>query len=433
MLSRFFLMLTLVLAGEIVFLLPFHTTRFFRPTMLEAYGLSNTQLGDLFAVYGVMAMIAYFPGGALADRFSARSLLTVSMIATAAGGLYMATYPGPVGMAALFGYWGITTILLFWAALIRATREWGGHDEQGRAFGILESGRGLVAALLASGGVILLVLFLPEDMDQLSNEERRTAFRSVIFFYSAVTLATAALTWTVIPPVKHIGDSASRLFRSSVAVLARPLVWAQAGVIICAYCGYKAVDNYSLYAVQVLGKNEAEGAKLATYIIYLRPVAALAAGLLADRWSAGKMVGSSFGLLVISYGVLAAFLPDDQGLTLIYANIVVSVVAVCMLRGVYFALLEENNVPPYLTGAVAGSVSFIGFTPEIFFGPITGRILDANPGPAGHQNYYLFLAVVAALGVVVTAWLIWLQRRSEVSAWPGVGKYDTHELQRKLD
>ena len=433
MLSRFFLMLTLVLAGEIVFLLPFHTTRFFRPTMLEAYGLSNTQLGDLFAVYGVMAMIAYFPGGALADRFSARSLLTVSMIATAAGGLYMATYPGPVGMAALFGYWGITTILLFWAALIRATREWGGHDEQGRAFGILESGRGLVAALLASGGVILLVLFLPEDMDQLSNEERRTAFRSVIFFYSAVTLATAALTWTVIPPVKHIGDSASRLFRSSVAVLARPLVWAQAGVIICAYCGYKAVDNYSLYAVQVLGKNEAEGAKLATYIIYLRPVAALAAGLLADRWSAGKMVGSSFGLLVISYGVLAAFLPDDQGLTLIYANIVVSVVAVCMLRGVYFALLEENNVPPYLTGAVAGSVSFIGFTPEIFFGPITGRILDANPGPAGHQNYYLFLAVVAALGVVVTAWLIWLQRRSEVSAWPGVAKCDTHELQRKLD
>ena len=80
--------------------------------MLEAFGLSNTQLGDVFAAYGVMAMIAYFPGGALADRFSARSLLTVSMIATAAGGLYMATYPGPIGMAILFAYWGVTTILL---------------------------------------------------------------------------------------------------------------------------------------------------------------------------------------------------------------------------------------------------------------------------------------------------------------------------------
>ena len=418
MLSRFILMLTLVFAGEIVFLLPFHTTRFFRPTVLEAFELTNTQLGDVFAVYGVMAMIAYFPGGALADRFSARSLLTVSMIATAAGGLYMATYPGPVGMAILFGYWGITTILLFWAALIRATREWGGHDEQGRAFGILEGGRGLVAALLASGGVILLVLFLPEDMDQLSNEERRSAFRSVIFFYSSITLATAALTWTVIPSVKHIGDSASQLFRSSIAVLARPLVWAQAAVIICAYCGYKALDNYSLYAVQVLGMNEAQGAKLATYVIYLRPIAALTAGLLADRWAAGKMVGTSFVMLVVSYGILATFMPDDYGLTLIYANIIVSVFAVCMLRGVYFALLEENRVPSFLTGAVAGSVSFIGYTPEIFFGPVTGRILDANPGPVGHQNYYLFLAVVAALGVVVVAWLLWLQRASSTEKWP---------------
>ena len=72
MLSRFMLMLRLVLAGEIVFLLPFHTTRFFRPTVLEAFGLTNTQLGNVFAVYGVMAMIAYFPGGALADRFSAK-------------------------------------------------------------------------------------------------------------------------------------------------------------------------------------------------------------------------------------------------------------------------------------------------------------------------------------------------------------------------
>lgn len=419
MLSRFILMLTLVFAGEIVFLLPFHTTRFFRPTVLEAFELTNTQLGDVFAVYGVMAMIAYFPGGALADRFSARSLLTVSMIATAAGGLYMATYPGPVGMAILFGYWGITTILLFWAALIRATREWGGHDEQGRAFGILEGGRGLVAALLASGGVILLVLFLPEDMDQLSNEERRSAFRSVIFFYSSITLATAALTWTVIPSVKHIGDSASQLFRSSIAVLARPLVWAQAAVIICAYCGYKALDNYSLYAVQVLGMNEAQGAKLATYVIYLRPIAALTAGLLADRWAAGKMVGTSFVMLVVSYGILATFMPDDYGLTLIYANIIVSVFAVCMLRGVYFALLEENRVPSFLTGAVAGSVSFIGYTPEIFFGPVTGRILDANPGPVGHQNYYLFLAVVAALGVVVVAWLLWLQRHAATADWPG--------------
>jgi len=410
-------MLTLVLAGEIVFLLPFATTRFFRPTILEAFELTNTQLGDMFAVYGVMAMIAYFPGGALADRFSARTLLTASLVATSAGGLYMATYPGPAGLALLFGYFGITTILLFWAALIRATREWGGHDEQGRAFGILEGGRGLVAALLASGGVALLAMFLPENLDQLSNEERRPAFRLVIYFYSAVTLAAAVLTWTLIPQVKHIGDSTMALFRNAVTVLGRPLVWAQAGVIICAYCGYKALDNYSLYAVQVLGMNEVDGARLTAYGTYIRPVAAIAAGFLADRWAAGKTIGVCFGVLVIAYGVLATSLPSTTGLNFIYGSIFVSFFAVFMLRGVYFALLEENQVPPYLTGAVAGTVSFIGYTPEIFFGPITGRILDANPGPVGHQHYFLFLAVVSALGVAVVAWLLLLQRRNTASVW----------------
>ena len=411
-------MLTLILAGEIVFLLPFHTTRFFRPTVLEAFGLTNTQLGDVFAVYGVMAMIAYFPGGALADRFSARTLLTASLIATSVGGLYMATYPGPVGLALLFGYWGITTILLFWAALIRATREWGGHDEQGRAFGILEGGRGLVAALLASGGVVLLAWFLPENLDQLGNDERQPAFRQVIYFYSAVTLVAAGLTWTIIPPVRHIGDSTLGLLRNAIAVLGRPLVWAQAAIIICAYCGYKGLDNYSLYAVQVLGWNEVDGAKLTTYATYVRPLAAVAAGLFADRWAAGKAIGICFGLLLVSYGLLATTLPAGNGLSVIYSNIFVSFFAVFMLRGVYFALLEENMVPPYLTGAVAGTVSFIGYTPEIFFGPITGRILDANPGPVGHQNYFLFLTVVAAVGLVIVGWLLWLQRSNRASDWP---------------
>lgn len=84
--------LMLILAGELIFGLPFHTARFFRPTLLDAFGFSNTQLGDAFAVYGIAAMLAYFPGGTLADRFQARKLMSLSLLATAAGGLYMATF-----------------------------------------------------------------------------------------------------------------------------------------------------------------------------------------------------------------------------------------------------------------------------------------------------------------------------------------------------
>ena len=61
--------------------------------MLEVFGFSNTQLGDLFAVYGITAMLCYFPGGAVADRYSARTLLATSLIATGLGGLVSASHP----------------------------------------------------------------------------------------------------------------------------------------------------------------------------------------------------------------------------------------------------------------------------------------------------------------------------------------------------
>ena len=64
--------------------LPFHTQRFFRPTMLEAFDITNTQLGDMFAVYGLTAMFSYFFGGPFADRYAARSLIAVSLMMTAA-------------------------------------------------------------------------------------------------------------------------------------------------------------------------------------------------------------------------------------------------------------------------------------------------------------------------------------------------------------
>jgi nitrate/nitrite transporter NarK len=423
--SRYLLMATLVFAGEIIFGLPFHTARFFRPTLLEAFGFTNTELGDVFAVYGVTAMIAYFPGGMLADRFSARSLLTISLATTGIGGFYMASYPGVLGMALLYGYWGVTTILLFWAALIRATREWGGAISQGKAFGILEGGRGVAAALFATLGVAVLAWILPENVASISNEERRAAFRAIILLYSFAAIAAAMLTWFLIPTAKHLGESSQRLFHAAAIVTTRPLVWAQAAVIICAYCAYKGLDNYSLYAVQVLGMNEVDGAQLAAYGAYIRPVAAVAAGVIADRWSASKTIGALFFVLLISYAMLSFALPDGSGLGVIYANIFISFFAVFGLRGVYFALLQDNKTPQYLTGAVTGMVSFVGYTPEIFFAPITGRILDASPGLVGHQNYFLFLTAVMAVAIVVVVWLLRLQKSDSQTRWPQRPAFDT--------
>ncbi len=91
-------------------------------------------------------------------------------------------------------------------------------------------------------------------------------------------------------------------------------------------------------------------------------------------------------------------------------------VAVFALRGIYFALLQENRTPPKFTGAAVGLVSLVGYTPEIFFAPITGRILDANPGVVGFRHYFLFLAGTAMLGIVVVLVLLKLRRLGNL--WP---------------
>jgi sugar phosphate permease len=410
-------MLALIIAGEIVFGLPFHTARFFRPTLLEVFGFTNTQLGDLFAAYGVTAMISYFPGGALADRFPARSLLTASLFATAAGGLFMATIPASMPMGLLYGFWGITTIFLFWGALIRATREWGGESTQGLAFGVLEGGRGLVAALIASLALAVFAAIMPDNVELASDDVRQTGMRGIILVYTAAAFLAGVLAWFTVPVPEAAGHRNRHPLRGMALVLNRPVIWAHAAVIVCAYCGYKGLDNYSLYAVQVLGMDEVRGAALATWGSWIRPVAAIVAGLIADRFNAARSIGVSFAVLAIAWTILGLTPVDAASLDLVYLNLVVTFAAVFALRGIYFALLEENRTPPYLTGAAVGLVSLVGYTPEVFFAPITGRILDANPGIVGFRHYFLFLAGIALLGIVVV--LALLRLRARVNLWPG--------------
>jgi hypothetical protein len=329
----------------------------------------------------------------------------------------MATIPGAFQMGVLYGFWGVTTIFLFWGALIRATREWGGQSSQGAAFGILESGRGIVAALIAALAVSVLAWYLPEDATLATDAERRTAFRTIILMYSAATFAAGAMAWLLIPdPGEVTAKRRANPFAGMAIVVRRPIVWAQAAIIVCAYCAYKGMDNYSLYAVQVLGMDEVEGARLASYGAYSRPFAALAAGLIADRFDATRSIGVGFVVLAIVFSVLSVTTPDASGLTVIYGNLFTSYFAVFALRGIYFALLQETRTPRHITGAAVGMISLVGYTPEIFFAPIAGRILDATPGAGGHLNLFMFLACIAAGGVAMVGWLLWL-KRSRNNPW----------------
>ena len=406
--NSWFVLLLLIFAGEMIFSLPFHITRYFRPTVLEVFSLSNAQLGDIFATYGVVAMLAYFPGGALADRFCAKNLITVSLFITAAGGVVFANISDAQGLIWLYGFWGLTTILLFWAALIKATRDWGGVEKQGLAFGIMDGGRGLVSAVVASMAVVVFAYYMP--IDHITPQARLHAIQMVIYFYSAITACAAVFIYWKLPADHNQQAASEPLLHGVALVLKQKTILLQAIIVICAYCGFKGVDNYSLYAVKVMQFNEVDAALFSSIIAYSRPFAAIFAGLLADRFKASTTILFSFTLLAVGYLVQSFIAPVDSISVLVYCNLVVTLIAVYGIRGIYFALVQESKVNKQYTGTAVGIISVVGFTPDIFFAPISGRILDGAPGLEGFQNYFLLLTGFAVVGILATWWFAKLNK-----------------------
>ena len=414
-------MFALVLAGEAVFVLPFHVARFFRPSVLEVFDITATELGAAQGVYGVIAMLAYFPGGPLADRFPAHKLMAASLFATAAGGLYMATFPGYLGSAFVWGFFGLTTILLFWAALIRATRDWGGVDTQGRAFGWLDGGRGLLGAVFASLGVYVFALAFPDGYDAASAEERADALRTVIYGYTTLTVLTGIFVWFALADLEDKGTATSStslsiLQQNFAKVLRIPAVWCQAGIVICAYVAYKGLDNFSLYTTQVYGMDEVDAAALVAWGAWMRPVGAIAAGYIGDFFRIHRVILAAFAVLLITYLWFGFATPEGATIAVLTTNFLIGSTMIYALRGLYFALFEDARVPAAVTGTAVGVVSVIGYTPEIFVALVAGIFIDSAPGLPGHQNFFLFQAVFAALGILIAFVLGRLLARQQPAA-----------------
>ena len=340
-------------------------------------------------------MMAYFFGGPIADRFRPRTLMALSLITTSLGGLVLLSNPTVLQLKILYGYWGLTTILLFWAPLIRSTREWGGTFFQGRAFGYLDGGRGLAAAILASVGVIILNHSL----------ESGNGINTLVIYYIIATFSAAILILLVIPKADIPTVSPDRSSRKNL--VQNRFVWLQAGVLLVCYCCYKGIDNYSLYFNQVLGMSETESARFAAGLAYARPFSAIAAGLIADKFSPSKSILVFFIVLILTYLFPATSVPN-QNHWLFISTIAVSGAGVFALRGIYFAILEESKIPKHQTGLAVGLISFVGYTPDIFFTPIAGRLLDSAPGVIGHQLYFKMLVFIAILGLIISTIMIYL-------------------------
>ncbi|MCF8239698.1 MAG: MFS transporter [Saprospiraceae bacterium] len=393
--------LLLILAGEAAFILPFVLARVFRPTVLEVFGLDNLQLGLCFSVYGLVALFSYLFGGPLADRFPPRKLMAVALWMTALGGLLYATFPDYTTLRILYGYWGFTTIFLFWAPMIKATRIWGGTDAQGKAFGFLDGGRGLVGALFGTLGVYIFSLVMTSGRTELSLEESRDAFRQVILATSGIVAGIGILVWFWLK-LNPRDDEPIVQDRITVAQIKEVLLLPSVGLlmvmILCAYVGYKITDVFALYAREVMLYDSVQSAQVGTLLLYIRPVIGVLIGVVADhsqitRWLGLSFVISCAGALLFATGMVG---PSTTGL--FFLSVFTVATGVYAARSLYFAVMEKGHIPLALTGTAVGLISLIGYTPDIFAGPTMGYLLDASPGIAGHKHVFWMLAICSVIG-----------------------------------
>ena len=318
-----------------------------------------------------------------------------ALILTSLGGFYIYTTPNYTGLLFLYGYWGFTSIFMFWAAMLKATAIWGGNNSQGKAFGILDGGRGLVGASFGLLGVVVFSMLIPErSVDD--PEVLLHAFKRVLLISSFIVATIGLLVWFFMKDSDE-GVSQKISLKEIASVLEYKFLWWVMIVIFCGYLGYKSTDFLPQYANEILGYNEEEAAQLGTVLLYLRPIIGISIGFLADRKGVAKLLLISFISTLI--GVSTIPLSNTAGVSLLFvASIGFFGAGVYAIRAIYFAALRAGKIPYQLMGTAIGLVSIIGYLPDVFYGPLTGYFLDNFEGAKGFNYIFTTVFLFAVIG-----------------------------------
>jgi nitrate/nitrite transporter NarK len=347
-------------------------------------------------------MIFYFPGGWLADRVSARKLLTFAFAVTGIVGFYFGTYPSFTMCIIINLIWGVVATLTFWAALIKATRDLASSDEQGKFFGLLEGGRGLTTVIISA---VVLALFAKLGSGV-------AGLTVAINIFSAICIISALLTWFFLEDSKVVQEN-NAVLEDIVKVVKMPAAWLLAIIVLTNYSVYLGSTYLTPYVTEIFGATVVISAALAIIRSYgLQLFGGPLGGLVADRvGSTTKVITWCFVIMAVTVGIFLLAPGKPSLLYLLVINMVVFGASLFAMRGIYFASMEEVSIPVALTGSVAGFVSMIGFTPDIYIYPMAGHFLDTYQGIMGYKVLFSVMLLFVLVGLIASIFLLKLSNK----------------------
>lgn len=390
------LALVVLAAGTIYPML--YLRQYYGPTMQAFFGINDVQLGMLYSTLGTVFVICYLPSGWLADRVPPRILISFSLYLTGALGFLYSTAPAFPVLLVIFGCWGISTGLTFWSAVIKRVNSVATDSERGRFFGMLDGGRGLVEASLATIGISFFAYFTREHSEV-------AGFRVVLLMYSTLCVVIATILALIKDkkPAAAVSAPKAKAHKGStiedLKTLARiPDLWILAAVVFCGYQLFWSTYNFAAYLrVGDFGLTATVAGLITTAKMWTRPIAGIGGGFLADKLSregvlSGVLVCGSVALVTLAMMPAGAPQVALLGLVLFIGLMAYGV------RGLYWSLLDKCKVPEHCTGLAIGLVSMIGYSPDIFLPLLSGHLTTKYPHGLGYRYFFFYIVAVALCG-----------------------------------
>lgn len=394
-------LIVLIISGAFIYALPYFRNYYY-DTFVQSFNITNTQMGALGSIYGMTSMISFFFGGFCADRWPTKYLLPISLISTGALGFMLLTYPPYPVVFMIHALWGFTCVLTFWNALIIAIRGLASSDEQGKAFGFFEGGRGIVNMIQSA-----FVLSLFGYLSKVSTEQK--ALSAVITTYSVICILLGILVFFALEKkVVGRGSEGKKIVDIEILkrVLKMPTTWLSSIIIFTSYGVIISYFYITPYTTSVFGVSVVIAAALGYFSQYCRPLGCFFTGVTADKIGSSKMMAIVFVILITGWlGVIVVpGKPNMIWLLLIFIAAIYT--SMYGIQSLHYAILEEGDYPLEITGTASAIIMPIGYSSE-FIVPITAGIcLDTWPGLLGYKIFFGFLAALCFIGfIAVLAWL----------------------------
>ena len=405
-LKKIFTFIVLIIGGGTIFKLSSLKDAFYIP-MQEFMGLTHTQIGLALSVYGVVQTFGNFASIYISDRFSKKKLIPLSLISIGFVGLYMSTFPNYYGILLSWGLLSLFGEVIYWPVLLKAVRLLGSSDEQGRLFGFLEAGRGVVDTIVAFSALGIFSLL----------GEGANGLKGAILFFSITIASVGVLSYFLLEDDKIIDTNSQgeKIGKNKIAwegvktALKTKEIWAVSFTIFSIYSVYCGLTYFIPFLKEIYGMPVALVGAYGIINQYgLKMIGGPLGGVLVD-----KKFKSSTKFLRIALAVSAVamtifiFLPHETFNT--YLGMILTLgfgVIIFSMRAVFFAPIDEIKVPKEISGAAMSIACILGYSPQMFAFTLYGSILDKFPGILGFRIVFSFMVGFSLLGILVTTVLL---------------------------